>query len=33
MDAGGFDTFSVVRKGGIGWAAGQGGRLSKVTLR
>jgi photosystem II stability/assembly factor-like uncharacterized protein len=33
MDAAGFDTFSFWRKGGVGWAAGQGGRLSKLTLR
>jgi photosystem II stability/assembly factor-like uncharacterized protein len=33
MDAEGFDTLSLLPKGGMGWAAGQDGRLSKLTLR
>jgi hypothetical protein len=33
MDAAGFDTFSFLRKAGVGWAAGQDGRISKLTLR
>ena len=28
----GFDTFSFVTGGGPGWAAGQGGRIAKLTL-
>jgi photosystem II stability/assembly factor-like uncharacterized protein len=32
IDAAGFDTFSVARDGSVGWAAGQGGRISKLTL-
>ena len=31
--AAGFDTFSFAPEGGVGWAAGQGGRISKLTLR
>lgn len=29
----GFDTLSFAPKGGVGWAAGNGGRISKVELR
>jgi photosystem II stability/assembly factor-like uncharacterized protein len=32
IDAAGFDAFSVARGSGVGWAAGQGGRISKLTL-
>jgi hypothetical protein len=27
----GFDTFSVARRGGAAWAAGQAGRIAKIT--
>jgi len=33
VEAEGFDTFSVARGGRVAWAAGQGGRISKLTLR
>jgi photosystem II stability/assembly factor-like uncharacterized protein len=33
LAAEGFDTVSVARGGSVAWAAGQGGRLSKVTFR
>jgi photosystem II stability/assembly factor-like uncharacterized protein len=29
----GFDTFSFAPAGGVGWAAGAGGRIAKLTLR
>jgi hypothetical protein len=29
----GFDTVSVAPGGNVAWAAGQGGRISKLTLR
>jgi len=32
IDAAGFDTFSFAPGGGVGWAAGQGGRIAKLTL-
>ncbi len=32
LEAAGFDTFSFAPGGGVGWAGGQGGRLSKLTL-
>lgn len=32
MQADGFDTFSVAASGTVGWAAGQGGRIAKLTL-
>ena len=31
FEATGFDTLSVAPKGGVAWAAGQGGRISKLT--
>jgi len=33
VEAEGFDTFSVAPGGSVAWAAGQGGRISKLTLR
>jgi len=33
LDAAGFDTVSVAPGGSVAWAAGQGGRISKLTLR
>jgi len=33
IEAAGFDTFSFAGHGGVGWAAGQGGRIAKLTLR
>lgn len=32
IDSTGFDTFSFASSGGVGWAAGQGGRIAKLTL-
>lgn len=32
IDGAGFDTFRFAWGGGVGWAAGQGGRISKLTL-
>ena len=33
IEAAGFDTFSFAAGGRVGWAAGQGGRIAKLTLR
>ena len=33
LEAEGFDTVSVAPGGSVAWAAGQGGRISKLTLR
>ena len=33
LDAEGFDTVSVAPDGSVAWAAGQGGRISKLTVR
>jgi photosystem II stability/assembly factor-like uncharacterized protein len=33
IESAGFDTFSFAGRGSVGWAAGQDGRIAKVTLR